>query len=241
MKRLLPIAAAALLLTACGAPDSEPAPETTSSTATSETSTSPTTSTSAAPTTSAEPTPTVEPAATTGDYYPGDPRLTPVNATSDTVGIFLAQDASDPSGKYYVFCNGGTLTTAEGSPVESGTCSELVTWDEVSHIAAQFSDVLLVEMEKAFAEVEADINTKMEEEGYTTNDSPYPDTPENAVFNSCWENGYAQFTDGSVRPYADCELPPVEQPHSPWVQGQIDWSNCLDAGNTEEYCRETLN
>ena len=24
---------------------------------------------------------------------------------------------------------------------------------------------------------------------------------------------------------------------SEWVQGQIDWQNCLEAGNTEDYCR----
>jgi hypothetical protein len=37
--------------------------------------------------------------------------------------------------------------------------------------------------------------------------------------------------------------PPVETPEqpSPWVQGQIDWANCLEAGNTEEQCREMLN
>ena len=36
---------------------------------------------------------------------------------------------------------------------------------------------------------------------------------------------------------------PADQPQqpSPWVQGQIDWANCLEAGNTEEHCRETLN
>lgn len=28
---------------------------------------------------------------------------------------------------------------------------------------------------------------------------------------------------------------------SPWVQGQIDWQNCIEAGNTQEYCRATLN
>jgi hypothetical protein len=28
---------------------------------------------------------------------------------------------------------------------------------------------------------------------------------------------------------------------SPWVQGQIDWQNCIDAGNTQDYCRSTLN
>lgn len=37
--------------------------------------------------------------------------------------------------------------------------------------------------------------------------------------------------------------PPPEQQQqpSPWVQGQIDWTNCLEAGNTEEQCREMLN
>lgn len=28
---------------------------------------------------------------------------------------------------------------------------------------------------------------------------------------------------------------------SPWVQGQIDWQNCIDAGNSQEYCRATVN
>lgn len=28
---------------------------------------------------------------------------------------------------------------------------------------------------------------------------------------------------------------------SPWVQGQIDWQNCIEAGNTQEYCRATVN
>jgi len=85
------------------------------------------------------------------------------------------------------------------------------------------------------------VDQGLEQSELDANPSPYPDSPDKAVFNSCWENGYAQFTDGSVRPYADCELPTVEQTPSPWVQGQIDWANCLDAGNTDEYCRETLN
>ena len=28
---------------------------------------------------------------------------------------------------------------------------------------------------------------------------------------------------------------------SPWVQGQLDWHECIEAGNTEDYCRSTLN
>lgn len=34
--------------------------------------------------------------------------------------------------------------------------------------------------------------------------------------------------------------PPQQQP-DPWVQGQIDWANCLEAGNSEQTCREQLN
>lgn len=36
------------------------------------------------------------------------------------------------------------------------------------------------------------------------------------------------------------QLEQQQQP-SPWVQGQIDWTNCLNAGNSEQYCRDTLN
>lgn len=28
---------------------------------------------------------------------------------------------------------------------------------------------------------------------------------------------------------------------SPWVQGQIDWQNCIEAGNSQEYCRLNTN
>ncbi|MBP2214800.1 MULTISPECIES: hypothetical protein [Rhodococcus] len=28
---------------------------------------------------------------------------------------------------------------------------------------------------------------------------------------------------------------------SPWVQGQLDWQACREAGNSDEYCRLTLN
>lgn len=34
--------------------------------------------------------------------------------------------------------------------------------------------------------------------------------------------------------------PSPKQP-SPWVQGQIDWANCLEQGNTEQECRDQLN
>lgn len=38
-------------------------------------------------------------------------------------------------------------------------------------------------------------------------------------------------------PYA----PPAQNTPSPWVQGQIDWSNCLESGKSEEQCRAELN
>ena len=34
--------------------------------------------------------------------------------------------------------------------------------------------------------------------------------------------------------------PSPKQP-SPWVQGQIDWANCLEQGNSEQECRDQLN
>lgn len=35
--------------------------------------------------------------------------------------------------------------------------------------------------------------------------------------------------------------PPAQNTPSPWVQGQIDWSNCLESGKSEEQCRAELN
>ena len=93
---------------------------------------------------------------------------------SDTVGSFLAQDVSDPAGRYYVFCNGGTLTKAQGAPIESGTCSDLTTWDEVNMIGMEFSDVLMVEVEKAFSDMESNVISEMEEAGYPTPTEPIP-------------------------------------------------------------------
>lgn len=92
MKRLLPIAAAALLLTACGDPESTPAPESTSVT-TSASSTSSTTSTtsSAAPTTSAEPTPTIEPTSgqpSPDSEYPAQSTMIQHGANAERINVF---------------------------------------------------------------------------------------------------------------------------------------------------------
>lgn len=232
MKRLPPIAAAALLLTACGAPESTPAPESTSVT-TSASSTSSTTSTtsSAAPTTSAEPTLTIEPTPgqpSPDSEYPAQSTMIQHGANAERINVF-----EDTAGQFWLcdkqYPNGSPETDFYANP--NGCAGPYGSMN-----AAQ--EGLARAMHDALAE-EFDIDSNFDD--YDTLDSPYPDTSENAVFNSCWENGYAQFTDGSVRPYADCELAPVEQTPSPWVQGQIDWVDCLDAGNSEEYCRETLN
>lgn len=36
----------------------------------------------------------------------------------------------------------------------------------------------------------------------------------------------------------DQQTPAIPRTPSPWVQGQIDYFNCIDAGNSEEFCLE---
>lgn len=226
IKRLPPIAAALLFLAGCASPD-EPAASTTAATSTTTapfTSFSSETSSSSASSTT-EQTPTQEPApAATKDATPAIDQLVITANNINGHGVYLNPD----NGTYY-YCN---TTDYMWANVAAGACDGPYDYDGAS---AKFYE----SEQDWYDQSVADLG--LEESGLDANPSPHPDSPENAVFSSCWENGYAQFTDGSVRPYADCELPPVEQEPSPWVQGQIDWANCLDAGNTEEYCRETLN
>lgn len=51
------------------------------------------------------------------------------------------------------------------------------------------------------------------------------------------------FHDGPPPVYEPREpyTPPAENTPSPWVQGQIDWANCLESGKSEEQCRAELN
>lgn len=92
MKRLLPIAAAALLLTACGAPESTPAPESASvTTSASSTSITTITTSSAAPTTSAEPTPTIEPTSgqpSPDSEYPAQSTMIQHGANAERINVF---------------------------------------------------------------------------------------------------------------------------------------------------------
>ena len=90
------------------------------------------------------------------------------------VGSFLVEGASSPTRKYYVFCNSGTLTKSERSPGEAGTCSELVTWDKVNAIGREFSDVLMVEVDKVFSDMGSELISEIEEEGYPTPTYPMP-------------------------------------------------------------------
>ena len=48
------------------------------------------------------------------------------------------------------------------------------------------------------------------------------------------------FHDGPPHAY-EPYTPPAQNTPSPWVQGQIDWSNCLESGKSEEQCRAELN
>lgn len=229
-KRLLPIAAALLLLAGCASPD-EPAASTTVATSTttapstsSSSETSSSSTTSSAPTT-VESTPAQEP--TPAAAKNTTPTIDQLVITANSInghGVYL-----DPNNGTYYYCN---TTDYMWANVAAGTCDGPYTYDGAS---AKFDEA----GEDWYNQSVEDLG--LDDSELDTNSSLYPDSPEDAVFSSCWENGYAQFTDGSVRPYADCELPPIEQEPSPWVQGQIDWANCLDAGNTEEYCRETLN
>ncbi|MGU3586226.1 hypothetical protein ACLBYD_24045 [Rhodococcus sp. C26F] len=50
--------------------------------------------------------------------------------------------------------------------------------------------------------------------------------------------------DGTVCRYpsgATMPDPAAPKTPSPWVQDQIDWFDCIDAGNSEDYCRQALN
>ncbi|MDJ0012673.1 hypothetical protein [Rhodococcus erythropolis] len=48
-----------------------------------------------------------------------------------------------------------------------------------------------------------------------------------------------RYPSGATRP--DTSSTTIVRTPSPWVQGQIDWTNCINAGNTEEFCRATTN
>lgn len=68
-----------------------------------------------------------------------------------------------------------------------------------------------------------------------------------------YEQGTTWFTDGTTGwtqycannfydgPPTNTAPEPQNNEPSPWVQGQIDWSNCLNSGYSEEECRAMLN
>lgn len=55
-------------------------------------------------------------------------------------------------------------------------------------------------------------------------------------------NAPTTFTTALQKYYANADRPGrLVQRTSPWVQGQIDWANCLDTSNTEEESRQMVN
>lgn len=68
-----------------------------------------------------------------------------------------------------------------------------------------------------------------------------------------YEQGTTWFTDGTTGwtqycannfydgPSTNTAPEPQNNEPSPWVQGQIDWADCLNSGHSEEECRAMLN
>lgn len=68
-----------------------------------------------------------------------------------------------------------------------------------------------------------------------------------------YEQGTTWFTDGTSGwtqycanifydgPSTNTAPKPQNNEPSPWVQGQIDWADCLNSGYSEEECRAMLN
>lgn len=221
MKNLFPILAAALILTGCStnAEEAEPTENTTSESTSSAGSSTSSSATQSSERPSSKETESAEP-------------QSPVSADQLTVaqqninghGVYLNPD----NGSYY-YCNTTQVTLGNVAP---GVCDGPYDYNG----ANQKFRAVAEEWYSQKAEESGMEDTTLPTGNATTNG--YPDSPEDAVFNSCWENGFAQFTDGSVRPYPDCALKQTEaRTPSPWVQGQIDWHNCIESGKSEEECR----
>lgn len=153
--------AAALVATAALA-GCDAAPETVEVVATETT----THTTTPSPSTTADATTTQQETA----IAPGDPRLIMVEGLG-TTGMFMNPD----TGKYYV-CNGGELTAAQGSPVESGTCAgPYPDYNSALGLTSRLSDAvgaaIANELEQEFGPIEpvepVDMTVEdIEESGY---------------------------------------------------------------------------
>lgn len=164
------LAALALALAGCSGE--------TTSTATSTTSASSTTTT--ATTTSVQ----------AKEYAPGDSHLHPVDALG-TVGLFIDPD----TGGYYV-CNGGKVTKADGSPVESGTCEGPMEYEKAGDLTKRLGDAVAAKMEA--------------ELGHLTTEpaapAPAPAAGAAPYVVRCLEGtpGPAEWSDGSTRYSEEC-------------------------------------
>lgn len=178
MKKLttiLAIAAAGLALGGCG---EAPEPVEVTATETVTHTMKPSTTTSESPTTT---TPTASPthaepeAARQEAFTPGDPRLVSVDSIG-TVGMFMDPD----TGQYYV-CNGGEVTSAQGPPVESGTCAgPFADYYKAGQVASRLADSISAAMEQFIDE--QGLNTAVDEGDIT------------ARFWECMENGGTEET-----------------------------------------------
>lgn len=77
--------------------------------------------------------------------------------------------------------------------------------------------------------------------GATMPDPNAPQIPSDTSGAVCDEN-QCVYPNGYIARIGDPNVPNYLKPgNSPWVQGQIDFQNCLDSGKTIEQCREELN
>ncbi|MBF0580853.1 hypothetical protein [Corynebacterium sp. ED61] len=146
----------------------------------------------------------------------------------------------------------GELTMAVKPGLEKIQFSTM--WDENTY---EF-DMSKLKLEDGSGEVPgyAMGQTEPEQQVPTQVETPQPDP----VFNSPGDGYQCPGTDAFVDNPADCtsqnlggdpaydemypggypQQPSPQQP-SPWVQGQIDWNNCIQGGNTPDECAEMLN
>lgn len=147
-------------------------------------------------TTTSEPTTAASTTATTTStqakkYAPGDNHLHPVDALG-TVGVFI-----DPETDGYYVCNGGKVTKAEGSPVESGVCEGPMDFAAAGELGTKLSDAVAAAMQKEFEHPPA--------EPATPTPAPAEAKAEPYVVR-CLEGtpGPAEWSDGSTRYSEEC-------------------------------------
>lgn len=76
--------------------------------------------------------------------------------------------------------------------------------------------------------------------GATMPDPNAPQIPSDTSGAQC-DDVQCVYPNGYVARIGDPNVPNYLKPgNSPWVQGQIDWAECLNSGKSEEQCRAEL-